>query len=147
MIGLIRRGGVVAIALCAAGLAASQYAAVICEGCLDFAAPAAYGTGTHPVSVAVADFDGDGRRDLATANTLGNNVSILLGNGDGTFAPASQYAAGTLPSSGRNRDVVGRRIGHAGTHRPVAVQHQQRRVVERHRRGQRDELLVRRRGG
>ena len=36
-------------------------------------------------SVAVGDFNGDGKQDLATANFGSNNVSILLGNGDGQF--------------------------------------------------------------
>src|SRR5262249_56724322 len=42
----------------------------------------------HPYSVAVGDFDRDGRLDLAVANRDGNAVSILSGNGDGTFQNA-----------------------------------------------------------
>ena len=38
-----------------------------------------------PVSVAVADFDGDGRLDLAVTNYTTNTIAIFLGNGDGTF--------------------------------------------------------------
>ncbi|MFN0100991.1 MAG: FG-GAP-like repeat-containing protein [Bryobacteraceae bacterium] len=38
-----------------------------------------------PNSVAVSDFNGDGRADLAVANANGNSVSILLGNGSGGF--------------------------------------------------------------
>ena len=41
--------------------------------------------GKAPRSVAVGDFDNDGNLDLATANYDSNSVSILLGNGDGTF--------------------------------------------------------------
>ena len=44
-----------------------------------------YGAGTGPYSVAVGDFNGDGKPDLATANAYDNTVSVLLGNGDGTF--------------------------------------------------------------
>ncbi|MBZ5705188.1 MAG: choice-of-anchor D domain-containing protein [Acidobacteriia bacterium] len=50
-------------------------------------------TGTAPTAVATGDFNGDGKLDLAVAY-LGNStsvlpaVSILLGNGDGTFTPA-----------------------------------------------------------
>jgi hypothetical protein len=38
--------------------------------------------GTSPTSVAVGDFNGDGKLDLAVANYRSNNVSILLGNGN-----------------------------------------------------------------
>jgi FG-GAP-like repeat len=44
-----------------------------------------YPTGTTPASVAVGDFNGDGKLDLAVTNLDDNTVSILLGNGDGTF--------------------------------------------------------------
>ena len=40
--------------------------------------------------VTVGDFDNDGNLDLATANELSHNVSILLGNGDGTFTEATE---------------------------------------------------------
>ena len=50
-----------------------------------FAAKADYATGAGPRSVAVGDFNGDGKLDLATANGMANSVSVLLGNGDGTF--------------------------------------------------------------
>jgi len=45
-----------------------------------------YGTGTTPAaSVAVGDFNGDGKPDLAVTKQDDNTVSILFGNGDGTF--------------------------------------------------------------
>ena len=47
-------------------------------------------TGGAPRSVAVGDFNADGKLDLATADAGYNDVSVLLGNGNGTFrAPAS----------------------------------------------------------
>jgi len=49
-----------------------------------------YATGNFPNAIAVADFNRDGKQDLAVANG-GNTVSILIGNGDGTFAPAVNY--------------------------------------------------------
>ncbi len=59
-----------------------------------------YGAGTQPLSVAVDDFNGDGKPDLAVANYYGsNNVSILLGVGNGTFNAAVNYGAGTQPRS------------------------------------------------
>src|SRR5881396_2035984 len=53
----------------------------------------------HPIAVAVGDFNGDGLQDLAVANHDINTVSVLLGNGDGTFqeAPGSPIAVGTTP--------------------------------------------------
>jgi hypothetical protein len=60
-------------------------------------------TGTSPQSIAVADFDGDGKADLAVADLTGNlgqgDVSIFLGNGNGTFRAAMEYAASTNPVS------------------------------------------------
>ena len=52
-----------------------------------------------PFAVAVGDFNGDGKADLAVANLYGNNVSVLLGNGDGTFQAATNYNVGTAPFS------------------------------------------------
>ena len=46
-----------------------------------------FGVGGHPRSLAASDLNGDGSQDLAVANTTSTTVSILLGNGDGTFAP------------------------------------------------------------
>ena len=45
--------------------------------------------GTGPFFVVVADFNGDGRADLAVANHGSGSVSVLLGDGTGSFAPAS----------------------------------------------------------
>jgi hypothetical protein len=48
--------------------------------------------------VAVGDFNDDGKPDLAVANRSSGDVSILLGNGDGTFQPATKYRVGATPS-------------------------------------------------
>jgi type II secretory pathway component GspD/PulD (secretin) len=44
-------------------------------------------TETGPIAMTVADFDGDGNPDLAIVNQTTQNVTILQGKGDGTFAP------------------------------------------------------------
>ena len=46
-----------------------------------------YATGYEPASVAVADVNGDGKPDLVDRNLRRQHVSVLLGNGDGTFQP------------------------------------------------------------
>jgi Bacterial Ig-like domain (group 3)/FG-GAP-like repeat len=45
--------------------------------------------GSFPQAVKIGDFNGDGLQDLAVANAKDNTISILLGNGDGTFTAAS----------------------------------------------------------
>jgi len=72
-----------------------------------FTTPVAYATGTGAVFVAVADFNSDGKADLAVANEDTNNVSILLGNGNGTFQMPASYATGTFPESAAVGDFSG----------------------------------------
>ena len=69
-----------------------------------FQAPVNYstGSGTEPYGIAVADFNGDGKADLAVSTIYPGNpgaVSILLGNGDGTFRTAVAYPAGSQPDA------------------------------------------------
>ncbi len=68
-----------------------------------FASAANYPSGMGPFSVAASDFNGDGKADLVTANFGGNNVSILFGNGDGTFRAPVNYATSGGPSGWRWR--------------------------------------------
>ena len=52
-----------------------------------------------PLSVAVGDFNGDGKLDLVTTNNYTNRVSVFLGNGAGGFSPRTEFAVGTSPKS------------------------------------------------
>ena len=59
-----------------------------------FEGPVGYGSGgEYPVSIAIADLNGDGHPDLAVVNES-DQVGVLLGNGDGTFQPPVSYASG-----------------------------------------------------
>ena len=59
-----------------------------------------FAVGTQPLSVAVGDFNGDGKPDLALANSVDNNVTVLLGNGSGGFTtPGATFAVGLDPWS------------------------------------------------
>ena len=44
--------------------------------------------------MAVGDFNGDGKLDLAVANYSSNTVGMLLGNGAGGFAAATTFSSG-----------------------------------------------------
>ncbi len=59
---------------------------------VSFGAPNVYPALKGPLAVATADFNGDGKADLAVVDSSAAEVSIYLGNGDGTFksvTPAS----------------------------------------------------------
>jgi hypothetical protein len=65
----------------------------------------ANGDGSGPRSIAVADVNHDGKLDIATANVNSATASLLLGNGDGTFATPVAYATATSPNTVALPDV------------------------------------------
>src|SRR5437016_5336925 len=70
---------------------ASTVSVLLNQGAGTFAPKVAYATGLGPFSVAVRDFDGDGKPDLAVANISSNTVSVLLNKGAGTFTAKVDY--------------------------------------------------------
>jgi hypothetical protein len=62
--------------------------------------PVGPGSGNfNPVSLAVGDVNGDGRPDLIAADRTSGTVSILLGNGNGTFQPAVMFPSAQEPGA------------------------------------------------
>jgi len=55
--------------------------------------------GSDLSAIVAADFNGDGKLDIAVTDSNANRVTILLGNGDGTFGPPTTIPAGNEPSS------------------------------------------------
>ncbi|HEX6188584.1 MAG TPA: FG-GAP-like repeat-containing protein [Pyrinomonadaceae bacterium] len=69
-----------------------------CKSSVFTSAPA-YAADRQPNSVAVGEFNGDGKLDLAVANVGSDNVSILLGDGFGGFGPPSNLPVKHQPST------------------------------------------------
>lgn len=63
-----------------------------------FQAPSApIPVGVEPRGMAVGDFNGDGYKDVVVANRGSNNVSLLLGKGDGTFGARQDFSSVNAP--------------------------------------------------
>lgn len=88
-------------------------------------------TGFQPTAMAAYDFNADGHEDLVVTSTnasgTGGNVSILLGNGDGTFQPAISAPTGNLPVA---VTVANFHNGLLGSNVDVAVSNQNDNTVE-----------------
>ena len=104
-----------------------------------FASQVTYATGNTPYSSTLADLNADGKLDLIVPNQGSNDLSVLLGNGDGTFQPqtilstgitAKEVAAGDVNGDGKIDLVLGNYNGNSvsvllgngdGTFKPQAT--------------------------
>ncbi|MFN8160576.1 MAG: VCBS repeat-containing protein [Solirubrobacterales bacterium] len=64
-----------------------------------FGKPRGFAVGQGPSAIVIGKFNGDGKRDIAVANSTSSNVSILLGKGAGAFSKARNFAVGKKPTS------------------------------------------------
>jgi hypothetical protein len=64
-----------------------------------FGAPLAYAVGNAPSALAIADFNGDGKLDVAVANFEDSTVSVLYGNANGALSAAASYPGGSGPEA------------------------------------------------
>jgi len=53
--------------------------------------------GTYQVGVALGDFNGDGNQDILFSNETTNNVSLRLGNGNGSFSGSANFSTPDHP--------------------------------------------------
>jgi hypothetical protein len=91
--------GFLLVASCASGGCGPSPKALVAP---TFHARSSPDDGSFPYGFAAADFNLDGRLDLVTPYTLpgynaGSGVSVLLGNGDGTFGPPANQLEGIDP--------------------------------------------------
>lgn len=63
--------------------------------------------GKTPQSITVGDFNADGLLDLATVNSTSDDISILLGNGNGTFRSEVSLDVGKIPMFVASEDING----------------------------------------
>jgi hypothetical protein len=85
--------------LAVANSGSNSVSVLLNDGHGTFASPVQYAVGANPSGIVAGNFSGhrDGTLDLATSNRGSDNVSVLLGRGDGTFATRTTFAVGQSP--------------------------------------------------
>src|SRR5207245_2385711 len=94
---------------------------------LSFGPPTNFPAGANSIDVVLADLTGSGKLDAVTADYGAGTVSVLRGNGDGTFQPARSFPAGANAANvvvgDFNRDhIPDLAVGHfSGSAKTVSV--------------------------
>ena len=88
-------------------VADNSFSILLGDGLGAFAAPlnTNFGDNTGPAEIVASDFNGDSKLDLALANMFTNDVSVMLGNGNATFAPRLNFKVGLRPKALRAADL------------------------------------------
>ncbi len=89
-----------------------------------FQTQVAYTTGQYPYAVLIDDFNNDGTPDIVAVNRGGfptGSVSLLIGNGDGTFQPQQTFNVGYSPRGAASGDFGNGHIDLAVTNSPDAT--------------------------
>ena len=90
-----------------AWLIAVSFPATLSAACPEFVVASGPAVGSAPFAIASADVNGDAIPDLVVPNFTSNSVSVLIGQGDGTFSTKVDYATGTSPIAVAAGDVNG----------------------------------------
>jgi FG-GAP-like repeat len=77
------------------------------DGTFQTQAPLSYAVGSAPDAILAYSLRDSGVLDLVTVNENSDDVSVLLGNGDGTFQPQARYAVGSFPATVAEADLNG----------------------------------------
>jgi len=77
------------------------------DGTFDEAGQTCWAVGEHPMSVALEDFNGNGRQDIVTANLGSGDISVLSGRPERTLDEASTYGVGYACCALATGDVNG----------------------------------------
>jgi hypothetical protein len=101
-----------------------SYSVLLGNGDGSFQPPVLYQQSVRPgapLPIVIADFNGDGKVDMAVP--VGNSVAVLLGNGDGTFSSPAYYflesADSVVSADFRRRQAGHRRRGRVRSRHPA----------------------------
>ena len=88
-----------------------QMAVLLGNGNGTFQAPRFFATDFGPASIAIADYNNDGKPDIVVAHCCGDtDMTVMAGNGDGTFQPEQHFNGGPSPNTVGIADINGDKI-------------------------------------